>query len=316
MRRDPAWSDEDAIARLTRDASVDAPSHDPIAPNSSIERLVPDIYCTGDGRVVPSAAVQRLKAQSSVGPSTGAQLSASSANTYQTDSAALYSGNGDWRSSSWKVYVQNPTTATEFNQCDSSSSSSTCVWFAGTQFDVGSSSSTYCGIHIGPLRGADSGSVNWRTNFGFYCNNTAYPYFGVNVPTGQWVGYLMDRTATGMYLGLPVSSWRIYSYWNGIPTIEGDVTLWGDRMRSAYQWVELIEADGPCSTDLPAVHFNDARYYNASGGPYTFSSAIARYESTCGNTSWGRWAYNDDWIVDVRNTTRSIGADAQLWSIP
>lgn len=313
---DPEWSDESAAKRL-----VASFNDEWIQPRDQVPEVAGSAespktqFCAPNGEALSQKDLRSVRMNATFGRDAVLAVTAG-AMAYQSDHATLYGAGGDWRSGSWKVYVQSPASNLEFNQCDSMSSAVVCVWFAGTQFDVGTASQTNCGIQIGPLRSTDTSTPNSRTNFGFYCGTAAYPQLGNSVPTNVWVGYLFERIAVGNFYGMPISTWRTYSYSNEVVSIEGDSLLLGDRIRASSHWLEVIEADNPCITDVGPVHFDNARFYNQFGGPYSFSSAIADYESTCPNTTWGRWAYNDDWIVDVRNTARTIGNGAQLWSIP
>jgi len=313
QRADLTWLTENRMPTEQESGELVGDIADQLAP---AEDLRPVTYCfevTGweRGRYSPSTEVPTSTVPALV------LFSGDAHPDYQCDRIRL-SDHGDYRAVEHQVYLPTPE-SNEYNQCDNTSSSSGCFWFAAIELNTGMAGDTHvtCGGHIGPIRGHIH--VGWDVNYGLYCPNgpQSLKWTGY-VPQNKWITVKTWRSEIVNYNGLILSKWNVQVGWDGWLNTIGSAWYWGDAAVTSGQFVELWEPGNPCSTDLRNVAFTLARYWpHPSGNPQYFDKGTADYQDTCNNTYWDSQVYYVTVTTDRRDHAWPARANASphpvLW---
>ena len=136
----------------------------------------------------------------------------------------------------------------------------------------------------------------------------------VNLPATTWIRVRTWRLSHG-YSAAPTykpwSRWGVWALYGGSDRYLGSLTIDGHLFVDSMLFSEVYEDNGPCATDLVGGSFNDPRYWNTSVTQGVYSSATARYQDTCENTTWE--SISQDHVRDRRETQRIIYDGHVVW---
>lgn len=197
-----------------------------------------------------------------------------------------------------------PTNIDPIN-CDNSTN---CFWFVADQLDTTTSG---VALHVGPYHGrgqAGNSNGKWLFNVSGYDNGV---YKGgltsLESPSASWVRLRVWR----LYTDQDRATWGVWAYFNGSDHYAGAITFRGHWLSNALLFTEVMETNGPCTTDFERVYFDNPVYRSAYGGPWAFYDGEADYQDTCDNTTWEQ--ISGDFVRDERMKTRVIDDGEMIW---
>lgn len=232
---------------------------------------------------------------------------------YQSDHAVLYPRplpSGAYNMDYW-FWLGMPTDIDPINCNDSPD----CFWFVANQLNT---SGTNSGLHIGPQHGVSSAGNShgvWKISVSGYNNGVFVGSLSsVAPPEAAWARVRVWRLSTSG----SNATWGVWVLWSGsgCPNNDcyaGSITLPGHTLTYTWLFTEVMEVNGPCTTDFERVYFDNPVYRNLNGGPFIYTEATADYEDTCRDTTWESIQF--DFVRDERMKGRVIPQNGVIWQI-